>query len=112
MTARRITPRPRFHGAVHPLLLAAVAIACGSARAAPPGGALNLVPPPGVLHLIPPPPYALESAVLSTLAAALRPNTGLQDLGMNVLRADPADRGERCTSTGGEPLRSKDAQRR
>jgi hypothetical protein len=112
MTARHTPPRPRFRGAYHPLLLAAVALACGPARAAPSGVALNLVPPPGVLHPIPPPPYALESAVLSTLAAALRPNTGLQDLGMNVLRADPTGRGESCTSTGGEPLRSKDARRR
>ena len=76
-------PALPFRCTCHPLLLAAAALACDAARAAP-ITALNLVPPPLPLRLILPPPYALESGVVTDILALWR-SGGLWEPGMNVL---------------------------
>ena len=87
MTRSRAIASTPFRRACHPLLLAAVAFACDPSRAAPAAG-LNLVPPPLPVRLIPPPPYALESGVVTNIAALWRRDGGLWEPGMNVLVPD------------------------
>ncbi len=87
MTRRPAIPSNPFRRACHPLLLAAVALACDPARAAL-VAALNLVPPPLPLRPIPPPPYALESGIVTDIAALWRRHGGSWEPGMNVLLPD------------------------
>lgn len=80
-------PNLPFRRTCHPLLLAAVALACDPVRAAP-IPALNLVPPPLSLQLILPPPYALESGVVTDILTLWR-SGGWWEPGMNVLAREP-----------------------
>ena len=84
MTRHPLDATGAFRRACHPLLLAAVALACQPARPAPPAP-LNLVPPPLPLRLILPPPYALDSGVVTDIGALWRRNGGLWEPGMVVL---------------------------